>query len=526
MQEINQTTSLKAQSAWLLFAKTVGFGLSFLLPLLIVRTLTQEQVGVYRQVFQVIINAMVILPLGFSMSAFYFLSRDEEKRKLTVFNILLFNFTIGGLACLTLFLFPQLLGNLFHSEEIAALSPKIGLVIWLWIFSTFLETVAIANQETRLATIFIISAQFTKTVFMAGAVIIFATVEAFIYAAMLQAGLQTIVLLVYLNSRFPQFWGKFDRKFFFEQATYALPFGLAALLWTLQTDIHNYFVGWHFSAAEYAIYAYGCFQIPLIAMLVESVNSVLIARMSELQSRGEREEIIRLTARAMQKLALVYFPLYVFLAIEGRTFVTTLFTKNYLASVPIFEINLLLLPISIFITDAIFRAYEDLGRTLLIVRGFILTGLVAGLYFGIQYFDLRGMIAIVVVATFIDKIIATFIAWRRLGVKSSDIYLLKSVGLTAIASAVAGAITYIFDMFFDEKIAGWTANLTHTIFPSAKQGLVDFVSGSMILAVSAMVFIPIYFILMNRFGLLEDGEKRIFEKIFRKKDNEAMRLSN
>lgn len=517
MQEINQTTSLKVQSAWLLFAKTVGFGLSFLLPLLIVRALTQEQVGVYRQVFQVIINAMVILPLGFSMSAFYFLSRGEEKRKLAVFNILLFNFTIGGLACLTLFLFPQLLGNLFHSEEIAAFSPKIGLVIWLWIFSTFLETVAIANQETRLATIFIISAQFTKTVFMAGAVIIFATVEAFIYAAMLQAILQTIVLLVYLNVRFPRFWVKFDRKFFFEQAKYALPFGLAALLWTLQTDIHNYFVGWHFSAAEYAIYAYGCFQIPLIAMLVESVNSVLIARMSELQAAGEREEIIRLTARAMQKLALVYFPLYIFLTIEGRTFVTTLFTKNYLASVPIFEINLLLLPMSIFITDAIFRAYEDLGRILLILRGFILAGLVAALYFGIQNFDLRGMIAIVVVATFVDKIIGAFIAWRRLGVKFSDIYLLKSVGLTAIAAVAAGVITYLFDLFFDEKIAFWTANLTHTIFPTAKPGLVDFVSGSMILAVSAIVFAPIYFILMNRFGLLEDGEKRIFEKIFRKR---------
>ena len=505
------------QSASLLFAKVVGFGLSFILPLLIVRALTQEQVGVYRQVFQVIVNAMGILPLGFAMSSFYFLARDEEKRKLAVFNILLFNFTVGGLACLTLFLFPQLLGNLFHSEEVTRLAPKIGVVIWLWIFSTFLETVAIANQETRLATIFIILAQFTKTALMAGAVLIFATVEAFIYAAMFQAILQTIVLLVYLNSRFPRFWAKFSFKFFLEQASYALPFGLAALLWTMQTDIHNYFVGWHFSAAEYAIYAYGCFQLPLIAMLVESVNSVLIARMSELQASGDRAEIVRLTARAMQKLALVYFPMYVFFAIEAKTFITTLFTSNYLASVPIFEINLLLLPISVVITDAIFRAYEDLGRTLLILRGFIVTALVAALYFGIQHFDLRGMIAIVVAATFVDKSVAAFIAWRRLGVKLSDIYLLKEVGLTALASIAAGAVTYIFDLFSDEKIAVWTADLTHTIFPTAKQGLVDFVSGSMILAVSALVFAPIYILLMNRFGLLEDGEKRIFEKIFKKK---------
>ncbi len=64
--------SLKSQGAWILFAKITGFVISFLLPLLIVRFLTQDKVGVYRQAFQVITNAVTILPLGFSMSAYYF----------------------------------------------------------------------------------------------------------------------------------------------------------------------------------------------------------------------------------------------------------------------------------------------------------------------------------------------------------------------------------------------------------------------------------------------------------------------
>ena len=98
MSETKQPkSSLKSQSAWLLFAKIVGFGFAFLLPLLVVRFLTQEKVGVYRQAFQVIMNAVSILPLGFSMSAFYFLNRETERRRLAVFNILLFNFVTGGL---------------------------------------------------------------------------------------------------------------------------------------------------------------------------------------------------------------------------------------------------------------------------------------------------------------------------------------------------------------------------------------------------------------------------------------------
>ncbi|MGB4989049.1 MAG: hypothetical protein WBO10_07420, partial [Pyrinomonadaceae bacterium] len=71
MEEENRTTqTLKQQSVWLLSAKLIGFALSFFLPLLIVRTLAQEAVGHYREAFQLITNAVVILPLGLSMSAY------------------------------------------------------------------------------------------------------------------------------------------------------------------------------------------------------------------------------------------------------------------------------------------------------------------------------------------------------------------------------------------------------------------------------------------------------------------------
>jgi O-antigen/teichoic acid export membrane protein len=154
------TQSLKQQSAWLLVAKVIGFGFSFVLPLLIVRYLTQEEVGHYREAFQVIMNAIVILPLGFSMSSYYFLARETaDRRAAAILNILLFNFVVGGLACLTLYVYPELIGNIFKSPELTRLAPLIGVVIWIWVFSTFLETVAIANQEAKVATVFIVLAQ-------------------------------------------------------------------------------------------------------------------------------------------------------------------------------------------------------------------------------------------------------------------------------------------------------------------------------------------------------------------------------
>jgi O-antigen/teichoic acid export membrane protein len=523
MSELLETTttgsgpdSLKQQSAWLLIAKIIGFAFSFMLPLIIVRYLEQEQVGHYREAFQVITNAVVILPLGFSMSAYYFLARETERRGSAILNILLFNFVVGGLACLALFLWPQVLGNLFQADELTKLAPKIGVVIWIWIFSTFLETVAIANQEARVATVFIILAQFSKTVLMAAAVFAFTSVEAFIWAAMIQGVIQTAILLWYLRSRFPRFWTQFDLKFFWQQMVYAVPFGLTGILWIAQNDIHNYFVGYKFSSSDFAIYAYGCFEIPLIAMLAESVSSVLIPRMNRLQQAGDREEMIRLTARAMQKLAFFYFPIYVFMMITARTFIITLFTEKYEQSANIFVINLTLLPFSILITDPVVRSFKELGRLFLLTRILVLTSLVGVLYFGLGSFGLQAMILTAVGAALIEKCITQGIVIRKLGLGLRHLTLTANVGKTAIAAAAAGLLTYLvyynvhaYLLDFGEHLAGQTLSTT-------KLSTLNFFGGSVVLLICASIFVPVYLLAANSLGIIEQGEKDSVRSIFKR----------
>ena len=501
------TASLREQSAWLLAAKLIGFAFSFALPLLIVRYLSQTEVGHYREAFQVITNAIIILPLGFSMSAYYYLARDEERRGQAILNILLFNFIVGGIACLLLFVFPQSIGNIFRSDELTILAPRIGIVIWIWIFATFLETVAIANQEARVATTFIITSQFSKTLLMGGAVLTFGTVESFIYAAMIQGVIQTFILLNYLRSRFPGFWRTFDPRFFWEQMRYALPFGLAGILWLAQNDIHNYFVGYKFSSADFAIYAYGCFEIPLIAMLSESVTSVLIPRMNALQQEGQRDEMIRLTVRAMQKLALVYFPVYVFLLITAQTFVITLFTQKFEASASVFVINITLLPFSILITDPIVRSYKELGRMFLLTRIFVLVTLVAVLYYGLEHFTMTGMITAAVCAILAEKLIAETMVIRKLGLGWRHLPMLTSVAKTAAASIIAGIATYIVYSNIHLQLLNFGEHFAEEALSTSKLSILNFIGGGLVLGISAAIYLPTYLVSANLLGLIENDEK-------------------
>ncbi len=508
MEATEKKPSLKVQSAWLLFAKVVGFVFSFLLPLLVVRFLAQESVGEYRQIFQVVQNAAAILPLGVGMSAFYYLSREPDRRGATIFNILIFNTTVGVLAFAVLSIFPNLIGGLFHSAEITRLAPLVGLVIGFWISGSFLELVAVANQEPRFATAFIILAQFTKSALMIGAVMIFSTVESIVFAALAQSIIQTAVMLFYLRSRFPGFWRSFDLGFLREQLVYAIPYGFAGLLWTAQSDIQYYFVGYHFSAADYAVYAYGCFQFPLVTMLSESVSSVLIPRMSALQAAGDKREMIRLSARAMQKLSFFFLPIYLFLLITAQTFIVTLFTRNYERAVPIFSINLTVMLIYIWISDPIARAFRELGRYMLVWRSFVVVGLVAALYYGSRNFSLAGIIGIVVAIAFVEKVGSEIMIVRRLGVRASDARQLSGILKTAACAIAAGIPTWLFHNFVAPAIAEAAGQFTRGTLGLAKTSVVDFFSGVIVLGLCFLVFAPVYLLTANLSGIIEEEEKK------------------
>jgi O-antigen/teichoic acid export membrane protein len=103
MANAKQNISLTSRASWLIVAKTAAFVFGFALPLLLVRRLTQNDFGLYKQAFLVIGTVSGILPLGFATSAFYFLPREREKSGAIVLNINLFNCIVGGLAVILFF---------------------------------------------------------------------------------------------------------------------------------------------------------------------------------------------------------------------------------------------------------------------------------------------------------------------------------------------------------------------------------------------------------------------------------------
>lgn len=446
----NQLRSLTVQAFSLLLAKTLAFIFAFALPILLTRSLSQNEYGLFKQVFLIITTATALLPLGFGMSAYYYLPRENDpgRRSQVILNIMLFNLVMGSAACLVLLFWPGLIATIFSDPTIPAYAAYVGIVVLLWLFSSFLETVAVANQELRLATIFIVASQLTRTILLLAAALIFDSVQALVYAAVIHGVLQSLALLWYVFSRFPGFWRAFDWSLTLKQVAYALPFGLAGLLYTFQTDLHNYFVSNRYSAATFAVYSIGVAQLPFIGIIRDSVSSVILPRFSYLQEQGQSREIVVLLANAIRKLAAIVLPVYAFLMVTGQEFLTVMFTSAYAKSWPVFAINLTLLPISLLEVDAVVRAYEGHRFWVVKLQVILCALMVLALWYGVPRFGLIGAISVVVGTNLLLRVLLAARFSRVLGLNRRDLWLFKDVAKLALASAIAGLFCLVVHSMF------------------------------------------------------------------------------
>ncbi len=478
------------QAFWLMVAKTIGFGLTLVLPIVLVRVLDQDHYGVYRQAFVVVTTAYSMLSMGVGMSAFYYLPRLAEGRARVVLNILIFHLAAGIVPLVLLLSYPRILERLFGGPELLPYAPLIAGVMLLTIFSSFLEIVATALQDVRSSTVFIIVAQLSKVAFMVAAALYWRSVGALLWASAAQGALQSAILLWYLRDRFGTFWRAWDWGFFREQMGYALPYGLYGILATVQSDMHNYFVSNAFGPASFAIYSVGCMQVPLLGLLRESINSVLIARTSELQQQDQPREILLTTARAMRKTALFYLPAFALLAVLGRPLIVFLYTRAYEASWPIFAINLLMLPAMVLITDPVIRAYPEHRYFLVRIRIVLVVIQMAILALATRAIGMRGAVLVLVLVSVAERVLLGVRVASILNARLADLRLFAGIAKIGLAAALSGAITWL---------------LRHALAAAPA-----FLS----LAVCGSVFALLFFGLMAGLGFFEPEEREMVRRQF------------
>ncbi len=438
-----QHPRLAVQAFWLTAAKGVAAILNIGLPILLVRIMAQTEYGVFKEAFLFVSTATNVATFGVGMSAFYFMPRHPERGGQIALNILVYNFIAGWIPLAAILIYPQILQKLFRTNQLEPLAVLLGFFVLVTLTSSLVMQIPTAMQDVKYSTLFIVGTQVARAVMIAVAAVAFRTVKSIVVAAMIAQLLSIILLFWYLDKRFPRFWTHFEWDFFKEQLAYALPYGAFGMLWVIQKDLDNYFVSATLGPKDYAIYAVGWVDVPLLTLALESIVSVMIVRISALQKEDRKKEIREVTANASSRVAAIEFPLFAMLMVGGRDLIVLFYTQTYKQSGAIFLVSILLLPLWVLLMDPIVRAYKELRNFLLVVRLIVFAALFCVLLPVIHYKGMFGAAVAAVGAQYLERIIIFFKAARTVDAEWSDFRLYRDMFKVAAVSVVAGVAAYL-----------------------------------------------------------------------------------
>jgi O-antigen/teichoic acid export membrane protein len=225
-----------------------------------------------------------------------------------------------------------------------------------------------------------------------------------------------------------------------DQIRFCIPSGTASLLAMLNRNISNVLVARLLGAASLAQYAIGRFGEPVVSTVRNSVSSVILPEMVR-KDRGNPADgaAIALWQKATVVNAIMLFPIVVLVARYAEPLVTMVFGASYVSAALVMQLYMLVVIRECFDFAPALRA---VNRTRPLVESNVagLLACTASMFLLIPVAGLAGAMIAFVVASYVDVV---WLGWRtsrayRVGIGALVPW--RGIAKTALAAAVAALL--------------------------------------------------------------------------------------
>ncbi|MDM8544148.1 oligosaccharide flippase family protein, partial [Desulfococcaceae bacterium HSG9] len=459
-----RTTSLTKQTAFLMAGRMLAFPLAFLVPIILVRYFSVKEFGYYKQLFLIFYVVIPIIDFGISNSLFYFIPKYPEIKDRILSHTFIILSIISVIVAISFWKLNTEIALIFTgSIALTPFIPYIGIFAVLWLFSTNLEIILIAEKKAFWAAIITFLSDATKSILTIGSVMLGGGLKEVLYALIITATLKLILMSVYLIKKKMIYLGYWDKKLVISQLKYAIPFGAAVIVTGIVTRSHQYIVSVLEGASVFAIYSVGCFQIPFLSIVEDSVAQTSLVRMTELTKIDNGLiEIALIISNSIRKLWILFFPAFIFFFINADNFVILLFTESYRESIPIFRIFILLIPLSAILIRHVPRAFAETGFLLKNNCIYLILTIILSLIF-IKIWGISGPAIGYIIANAIWKMIFLIKCKSILKVGFKELLPIKSIFRVTFTTICIGVVNYfLLDLWPNNLMISLT--LSFTIF--------------------------------------------------------------
>jgi O-antigen/teichoic acid export membrane protein len=405
---------------------------------------------------------MPLFLLGLPLSVNYFIpQKSKSEQKAFNFQTYFLLVSSGFTFSLLLFISAPLISNLFNNPLLAEILRIFSCIPLLAVPAMYYQELLICLNRPRLIAIlssFLSLFQFSVIVI----------------PVLLGLGLTTIFsvliffficrLIIISYSIFKPFSGitiNWQGSSIGNQLKYSIPIALSTIIGSLTLQIDKINIASFFSTTNFAIYANGAFQIPLIGIITGSVTAVLMPEFVRLYQKKDKKRLIAAWRSSIRKIALIIFPIMFFFLIFATEFITLLFSEEYEDSVVIFRIYLLALPVRITNFGMILLA---IGLSSLIFRYAVCT-LLLNLVLNYVFIQTIGFLGPAIATLFSIYLIA-YLQLRKIsvtfGLTIKDIFPWKILVHIAVLSGGIASLLFVIK-FYISGDAGITSLLIGAI---------------------------------------------------------------
>jgi O-antigen/teichoic acid export membrane protein len=416
----------------LVLGRVASAAITFALPLLLVRLLSPDAFGTYKQFFLVGQTVLLVGQLGLTQSLFYFLPRGGERRGAYVSSALGLLGLLGFLFGSAIYVSGPLLARHFGGGAIGRLSLPLGLFSGAMLAAAPLEGALLSERRIGRAAL-----AYVVTDVLRASALVFAAWRwpgaGLYWAAAAVASLRVVALYALVA------WGPIpaaqpNAAELKRQLAYALPFAGAALLSVGQRTFAQYAVSAHFDAATFALYAVAAFHLPVVDIVYTPMADVLAVGVA---GAPRREEAARVFVDTVRRLAQLLLPATVCAWLFGPYLLPLLFTGRYLGAVPLFMLATCEIPVWIYPADALLRARGE-TRFLFVWSALKLGATVLVVLCALRVFGLRGAIVGAIAIEAAGRLGMLWRAARSLEVPIGR--LIDGAGVAPIAGRAALAV--------------------------------------------------------------------------------------
>jgi O-antigen/teichoic acid export membrane protein len=403
--------SILKRASPLMLARFLILAVTFTTPLVLARVLVPASYGTFKLAWLWCMTLGVVLPMGLTPSLVYFVPRQPHRRRHFIAHALLVTTSLGLVAGATLYLFGPRIALAMHQPELAGQMHWVALFSALFLSGSTMDSIPFSQGRIKLSASLRFGYEATQAIGIITGALLTRSLTGVMAGIVVGTAFRAVACWVMVLRDHGLHISREDLR---RQLAYAVPFGIAFGIIYLQQQFHQYYVAASVSAATFAIYAVGCFQLPIVDMLYTPVSEVLQLGIAEFDREGDKTGPARLMREAVGKLAFVFIPTMALLYVCGPTLLTFLFTDRYRDSASIFRIVIFFIPLAALPLDGVMRARAQ-NRFVLAISVVKLALTVPLVISGFHLFGLRGAMAGYLFAEAITRMILLLRAAALLG---------------------------------------------------------------------------------------------------------------